>query len=91
MSRAGYLLLLTRFVLLCRAATACLRKKKKKRHEIRNMDGAFKLLSTSWGAKRRRVDVNRMTRADMKLAEKESKKFVRMSKIVYVGRTPRQG
>jgi hypothetical protein len=79
-------------VLSCvRAATACLRKINRKKHEIRNRDGAFKLLSRTWSMKRRKVGASRMTNVDIKTAKKESEKFAKISRIVYVGSTPRQG
>jgi hypothetical protein len=41
--------------------------------------------------KRRKVGASRMTNVDIKTAKKESEKFAKISRIVYVGSTPRQG
>jgi hypothetical protein len=74
-----------------RAAAACVRRTNVKKNEIRGMDGVFKLLSTSWKKKRRRVAASDMTSADKLVAERESDGFVKHSQIVHISRTPQQG
>jgi hypothetical protein len=74
-----------------RAAAACVRRTNVKKNEIRGMDGVFKLLSTSWKKKRRRVAASDMTSADKLVAERESEGFVKHSQIVHISRTPQQG
>ena len=77
---------------LCnRAAGACVRNKNRKRHEIRNIDGVFKMMSSTWARQRRKREASKMSAADVKKAEKDCQKFVKKSRIVHVGRTPAQG
>ena len=49
------------------------------------------MMIATWAQKRRKTEDSKMNGADVKKSEKDCHKFVKKSRVVHVGRTPRQG